>query len=73
MKRHLMRGLPALVASAMCALPATGQTIAITNAKIYPVSGPMIERGTVVMKDGRILAVGASVAIPALTVRVVAR
>ncbi|HEX6559203.1 MAG TPA: amidohydrolase family protein [Longimicrobiales bacterium] len=41
------------------------QTIAITNAKIYPVSGPVIERGTVVISNGRINAVGANVTAPA--------
>jgi imidazolonepropionase-like amidohydrolase len=44
---------------------ALAQTVAITGGKIYPVSGPMIERGTVVMRDGKIVAVGADVAIPA--------
>ncbi len=41
------------------------QTIAITDATIYPVSGPKIERGTIVVRDGRIVAVGAEVAVPA--------
>ena len=40
------------------------QTIAITEATIYPVSGPKIERGTVLVRDGRIVALGADVAIP---------
>jgi imidazolonepropionase-like amidohydrolase len=38
---------------------------AITNARIVTVTGPEIERGTVVIRDGRIEAVGASVTIPA--------
>ena len=37
---------------------------AITNARIVTVSGPTIERGTVVFRDGLIAAVGASVAAP---------
>src|ERR1044071_7253960 len=37
---------------------------AITNARIVTVSGPTIERGTVVIRDGLIAAVGASVAAP---------
>jgi imidazolonepropionase-like amidohydrolase len=41
------------------------QTVAITGGKIYPVSGPPIENGTVVITNGRITAVGASVTIPA--------
>lgn len=51
------------LAAATSTLPA--QTIAITGAKIYPVSGPVIDRGTVVIRDGRIAAVGADVAAPA--------
>ncbi|MEP6920850.1 MAG: amidohydrolase family protein [bacterium] len=37
---------------------------AITNARIVPVSGPTIERGTVVIRDGLIAAVGPSLAAP---------
>src|SRR5689334_3168222 len=40
------------------------QTIAITGGTVYPVSGPRIERATVVIRDGRILAVGPRVPIP---------
>jgi imidazolonepropionase-like amidohydrolase len=40
-------------------------TYAITNARIVPVSGPSIERGTIVIRDGLIVAVGASIATPA--------
>ncbi|MET0646435.1 MAG: amidohydrolase family protein, partial [Pyrinomonadaceae bacterium] len=37
---------------------------AITNARVVTVSGPVIERGTVVIRDGLIAAVGASVTAP---------
>lgn len=40
-------------------------TYAITNARIVTVSGPTIERGTVVVRDGLISAVGAAVTAPA--------
>ena len=40
------------------------QTIAITGGKVYPVSGPPIENGTVLIKDGKIVAVGANVTVP---------
>ncbi len=40
-------------------------TYAITNARIVTVSGPVIERGTVVIRDGLIAAVGAGLAAPA--------
>lgn len=38
---------------------------AITNARIIPVSGPAIERGTIVIRNGVIAAVGATVPTPA--------
>ncbi|HEX8149337.1 MAG TPA: amidohydrolase family protein [Pyrinomonadaceae bacterium] len=37
---------------------------AITNARVVTVSGPVIERGTVVIRDGLIAAVGANVSAP---------
>jgi imidazolonepropionase-like amidohydrolase len=39
--------------------------VAITGGTVYPVSGPAIEHGTVLMRDGRIVAVGSNVALPA--------
>src|ERR1041385_4623460 len=45
-------------------IPARG-TFAIRNARIVTVSGPDIENGTVVIRDGKIEAVGANVSIPA--------
>src|SRR3954469_13931891 len=44
---------------------ARAQTIAITGGKVYPVSGPPIEGGTVVMVNGKVTAVGTNIAIPA--------
>ncbi len=41
------------------------ETYAITNARIVPGSGPAIERGTVVIRNGLIAAVGANVSTPA--------
>lgn len=41
------------------------ETYAITNARIVPVSGAVIERGTVVIRNGLIAAVGAQVSAPA--------
>jgi len=39
-------------------------TYAITNARIVPVSGPPIDKGTVIIRNGLIEAVGASVSVP---------
>ena len=54
------------------ALSATGvgwaqaqSTHAFTNARILPISGPVIEKGTLVVRDGKIVAVGTSVPVPA--------
>ena len=46
------------------------QTIAITGGTVYPVSGPKIENATVLIRDGRITAVGANVAVPAGATRI---
>jgi imidazolonepropionase-like amidohydrolase len=43
---------------------AGGQTIAITGAKVYPVSSAPIDNATVLMRDGKIVAVGTNVTIP---------
>jgi imidazolonepropionase-like amidohydrolase len=45
--------------------PGTGHVIAITNAKINPISAPVIERGTIVIRGQRIEAIGANVSAPA--------
>jgi imidazolonepropionase-like amidohydrolase len=46
------------------------QTIAITGGTVYPVSGPKIDNATVLIRDGRIAAVGANVAVPAGATRI---
>jgi imidazolonepropionase-like amidohydrolase len=45
--------------------PVAPSTWAITGARIEPVSGPAIATGTVVIRNGLIVAVGASVPVPA--------
>lgn len=46
-------------------MPGPRGTYAITNARIITVTGADVERGTVVIADGKIAAVGATVAVPA--------
>ena len=46
------------------------QTIAITGGTVYPVSGPKLERATVLIQNGRIAAVGTNVTIPADATRI---
>jgi imidazolonepropionase-like amidohydrolase len=55
-------------AIAVQALPA--QTVAITGGRVFPVSGPPIDNGTVIITDGRITAVGANLPVPANAERI---
>src|ERR1700681_2557563 len=60
----MKRCLLALVA--VCALPAgVPSVIAIRNVRVVPVSSSPIPRGTVVLRNGLIEAVGADVPVPA--------
>ncbi len=53
-----------LVSSVSAQAP-TSTTYAITHAKLVTLAGPPIEDGTVVIKDGKIAAIGAAVEVPA--------
>ncbi|MES2305162.1 MAG: amidohydrolase family protein [Gemmatimonadota bacterium] len=60
----------AVVVGVLFAVPMAAQrnvpaTYAITNARIVPVGAPTIASGTVVIRDGLIAAVGATVVVPA--------
>lgn len=46
------------------------QTIAITGGTVYPVSGPKLANATVLVRDGRVVAVGTGVPIPADATRI---
>jgi len=62
--KTLLLSLTAL--GAVLAAPALAQTVAITGGTVAIGDGSQpIERGTVVMRDGRIVAAGAGVAVPA--------
>ena len=61
----VLRSLARAVAFlALAASTGRAQTIAITGGKVYPVSGPAIENGTVLIRDGKIVSVGAGVSVP---------
>ena len=73
---RILKGVPmtlpvrvpaALLLAIAIALPASvrAETIAFTGATVHTVSGPTLERATVVVTDGRIAAVGADVSPPA--------
>jgi imidazolonepropionase-like amidohydrolase len=60
----------ALILAASLAIPAWAQTAtttsyAIKGGKVFTLAGPAIENGTVLIRDGKIAAVGAGIAIPA--------
>jgi imidazolonepropionase-like amidohydrolase len=61
----------AVIFSAVCTLPAIAfaqaqpsTTYALTHAEIFTLAGSTIEDGTVVLRDGKIAAVGATVDVP---------
>lgn len=65
-----LRVAGAIAAGLVLAAPLAAQkqvpaTYAITGARIVPISGPVIDKGTVVIRDGVIAAVGANVTAPA--------
>jgi imidazolonepropionase-like amidohydrolase len=67
-KRLLLLSVSFLVTPAafFCAASAAGQSIAITNARLVIGDGSApIDGGTVVVRDGRVVAAGKSVAVPA--------
>jgi imidazolonepropionase-like amidohydrolase len=53
------------VAQRIAATTSPNAVLAITNARIFPVTQPPIERGTIVIRNGRIDALGANVSAPA--------
>lgn len=61
----MLRLIAGLFAGAMLATAAPPSALAIRNARVVTVSGPVIPKGTVVVRNGLIEAVGADVAVPA--------
>jgi imidazolonepropionase-like amidohydrolase len=71
--RHLCFLVRLLALSTLTAGSATrlsAQTIAIVGGTVYPVSGPKIEGGTVLIRDGRLVAVGSGVTVPSDATRI---
>ena len=66
MRRTNLISIAVLVAVAFLPLVAAAADppLAITNARIVTVSGAEIPRGTIVVRDGKITAVGANVSVP---------
>ncbi len=69
---RLTRGLIALAVASLVSAPARAQDApqALVNARVIPIAGPAIERGTLVVQGGKIVAVGKDVSIPAGAARI---
>jgi len=65
MKSYRTTRVALAIAFLVASAGASAQTVAIVGGKVYPVSGPPIENGTVVITNGRITAVGTNVPVPA--------
>lgn len=61
--RTALSALLALAAATVCRAQ-DARPIAFTNARLLPISGPAIERGTLVVRNGKIEAVGADATVP---------
>lgn len=70
MKQRILFSAAAL---ALAAAPVAAQTIAIEGGTVHTMTGAPIEGGTVLIRDGRIVAVGKNVAVPAGARRIDAR
>lgn len=70
MSRTSNTSMLAIIATCTLAASLGAQTVAITGGKVYPVSGAPIEGGTVLMRDGKIVAVGKDISIPSNAERV---
>ncbi|HJR64558.1 MAG TPA: amidohydrolase family protein [Gemmatimonadaceae bacterium] len=59
-------GVPSIAIAAIvaCTTALPAQTIAITGGRVFPVGGAPIDNGTVLIRDGRITAVGSNVTVP---------
>ncbi|HJU64396.1 MAG TPA: hypothetical protein VJ596_01905, partial [Gemmatimonadaceae bacterium] len=70
--RLISRARATLVALIATSLPGSlgAQTVAITGGRVFPVSSAAIDSGTVLIRDGRIVAVGRNVTVPAGAERV---
>ncbi|MBL0171827.1 MAG: amidohydrolase family protein [Gemmatimonadaceae bacterium] len=72
MRTTFMQSARIACVSLACASATTlsAQTIAITGGTVYPAVGPRIDNGTVIVRDGKIVAVGANLAVPTGATRV---
>jgi imidazolonepropionase-like amidohydrolase len=57
-------GLSALTTASLYAQATSANVIAIRGGTVLPISGPAIQNGTVLIRDGKIVAVGTNVDVP---------
>ena len=65
MLRQILRTSTALAGLMISSYAAHAQTVAITGGTVFTASGTTIQNGTVLIRDGRITAVGTNVNVPA--------
>ncbi|MGC6487382.1 MAG: amidohydrolase family protein [Planctomycetota bacterium] len=65
MRTHILHLTTAALFGAGVAVAQSARPVAFTNARIHTVSGDVVEQGTLVVRSGKIEAVGANVTIPA--------
>lgn len=65
MRNPLISGLCALLLTGLPMLASTPGVYAIRGGRVHTLEGPVLEKGTIVIRAGRIAAVGADIAIPA--------
>lgn len=69
----MRRAIVTAAVSALLAAPAAAQTVAVEGGTVHTMAGAPIENGTVLIRDGRIVAVGRDVQVPAGALRIDAR
>lgn len=60
-----MRLVSLIVAAALAAAAAAGETVALVGGTLHPVVGPDVAGGTLLLRDGKITALGAGLEVPA--------
>lgn len=63
-RREVLASAAMLALAGSTGRAAEAEVYAIRDVRIVPVSGPVVERGTLVLRDGRIAALGAGVTAP---------
>ena len=60
-----MKFVSLLAGAVLAAASVSGQTVALVGGTLHPVSGPDVASGTIVLRDGKIAAMGAGIQVPA--------